>query len=289
MTPRQIAAVTGASGYLGSRICATLESGGWQVVRLVRSPRQDDGRESAYDLGVPVSPEVAELLRSTDVLVHAAYDLTLTRQADIWRVNVEGTRRLLQAASDAEVRRILVLSSMSAFEGTTQLYGRAKLDIEAMTEQSGGCSVRPGLVYSEQSGGMAGALRKFAGLPVVPLIAGDARLFTVSETDLMTAIMAFASAHALPTGTISVAHQVPVPMRELMTVFAARRGAKCRFVKVPWRPVYGLLRTAEFFAIKLPFRADSLLGLVHAAPEAVNQDILGRLGVTIHAFDQSSR
>ena len=287
MTARPVAAVTGASGYLGSRICATLESRGWQVVRLVRSPGQGHGRECAYDLGDPVSPEVSELLGSTDVLVHAAYDLALTRAVDIWRVNVEGTRRLLQVASDAGVRRILVLSSMSAFEGTTQLYGRAKLDIEAMTEQFGGCSVRPGLVYGEQSGGMAGALRKFARLPVVPLIAGDARLYTVSEDDLMAAIAAFASADALPAGTISAAHPVPVPIRDLMTVFAARGGANCRFVKIPWRPVYGLLRGAESVGLHLPFRADSLLGLVHGAPHVGNQDALEALGVTFHEFASS--
>ncbi|GFG78842.1 NAD-dependent epimerase/dehydratase family protein [Mycobacterium paragordonae] len=284
MSARPIAAVTGASGYLGSRISATLESHGWQVVRLVRSPIQGGARECFFSLDAPVSPEVVEILGSTDLLVHAAYDLTLTRQADIWRVNVEGTRRLLQAASDARVRRILVLSSMSAFEGTKQLYGRAKLDIEAMTEEGGGCSVRPGLVYGEDSGGMAGALRKFAGLPVVPLIAGDARLFTVSENDLMTAIAAFASADTLPAGTISVAHPVPVPMRDLMIAFAARGGANCRFVKVPWKPVYGFLRAAEAVGLHLPFRADSLLGLVRGAPHVVNQEILAGMGMVVHEF-----
>lgn len=287
MTTRPLATVTGASGYLGSRICATLESKGWQVVRLVRSPGQGRGRGCSYDLGAPVSPEVSELLGSTDVLVHAAYDLTLTRAADIWRVNVEGTRRLLRVASDAGVRRILVLSSMSAFEGTTQLYGRAKLAIEAMTEQFGGCSVRPGLVYGEHSSGMAGALRKLVRLPVVPLIAGEARLYTVSENDLMTVVAALAAADALPAGTISAAHPVPVPMRDLMTAFAGRQGADCRFVKVPWKPVYGLLRAAETVGLHPPFRADSLLGLVHGAPKVVNSEILAKMGVSVRAFDSA--
>lgn len=285
MTARRVAAVTGASGYLGSRICATLESRGWQVVRLVRSPNQGDGRECAYDLSAPIGSEVVDLLNSTDALIHAAYDLALTRPVDIWRVNVEGAGRLLQVASDAGVQRILVLSSMSSFEGTTQLYGRAKLDIEAMTEKFGGCALRPGLVYGEQSGGMAGALQKFASLPVVPLIAGDARLFTVSENDLMEAVAALAAADALPAQTISVAHPDSVQMRDLMTAFAARGGAKCRFVKIPWKPVYVALRGAESIGLHLPFRADSLLGLVHGAPRVINQDILGRLGVTLHEFD----
>ena len=287
MTARPVAAVTGASGYLGSRICATLESRGWQVVRLVRAPGEGHGRAYAYDLGAPVSPEVYGLLDSTDVLVHAAYDLALTRAVDIWRVNVEGTRRLLEVASKARVRRILVLSSMSAFEGTTQLYGRAKLDIEIMTRQFGGCALRAGLVYGKQSRGMAGALRKLAGLPVVPLIAGDPRLYTVSECDLMAAVAALAAADPLPAGMISVAHPVPVPLRDLMTAFAAREGHNCHFVKIPWQPVYGLLRAAESVGLHLPFRADSLLALVRGAPRVVNGDKLTGLGVTLHAFGSS--
>src|SRR5664280_1029525 len=145
--PAPVAAVTGASGYLGSRICTSLESRGWQVVELARSPSGRQVPTVAYGLAEPVSAAVKEVLCSADVLVHAAYDLSLIAPVDIWRVNVEGTRGLLEVAGEARVRRILVLSSMSAFEGTTQLYGRAKLDIEVMTVASGGCAVRPGLVY----------------------------------------------------------------------------------------------------------------------------------------------
>src|ERR1700749_4392458 len=122
------AVVTGARGYLGSHICATLESAGWQVIRLARSA--GPGNPVPYDLATPVTPRVRQALRSADALIHAAYDLTLTSHRDIWRVNVEGTRRLLEAAREADVGRIIVFSSMSAFTGTSQLYGQAKIDIE---------------------------------------------------------------------------------------------------------------------------------------------------------------
>lgn len=282
-TPAGVASVTGASGYLGSRICTALESRGWEVVRLVRSPSSDDGRTCAYDLADSIGPEAKAVLHSTDVLVHAAYDLSLTRPADIWRVNVEGTRRLLEAALEARVRRILVLSSMSAFEGTTQLYGRAKLDIEAITVASGGCAVRPGLVYGERPGGMAAALRKLTRLPIVPLIAGGARQYTVSEDDLMAALTVLAEVETLPPGTISVAHPTPVMFRDLLTAFAAQEGRRCRFVPVPWQLVYWSLRTAEFLRLRVPFRADSLLGLVRSAP-GVDDEPLKGLGITVHAF-----
>jgi nucleoside-diphosphate-sugar epimerase len=280
-----VVAVTGASGYLGSQICETLESVGCQVTRLARSPGRSHGQVLSYDLATPVTAQVREALRSAGALIHAAYDLSLTSSADIWRVNVQGTRRLLEAAKEAGVARIIVLSSMSAFAGTSQLYGRAKLDIEAITKELDGCAVRPGLVHSERAGGMAGAMRKLTTLPVVPVIAGGAGVYTVWEEDLMKVIALLASATTLEPGTISVAHPSRVTLIDLMRAFAAQENRRCRFVPVPWQLIYWPLRSGEFMRLRLPFRADSLLGLIHTAPGLIGGDQLARLGVTMRAFN----
>lgn len=283
-TQSPIAAVTGAGGYLGSQICDTLESRGWQVIRLSGSQAQSHGQVVSYDLAAPITAQVSEALQSADALIHAAYDLSLTSSADIWRVNVEGTRRLLKAAKEAATGRIIVLSSMSAYAGTSQLYGRAKLDIEAITVESGGCAVRPGLVHSKQAGGMAGSMRKLTTLPIVPVIAGGAGVYTVWEEDLMEAIALLASATTLEPGTISLAHPNKVTLADLLSTFAAQENRRCRFVPVPWQLVYWLLRSGELMRLHLPFRADSLLGLVHTAPGLIGGDQLARLGVTLRAF-----
>src|SRR5205823_7054286 len=132
-----------------------------------RSPRPGEAADRRYDM---TAPPASDVLSSVDVLVHAAYDLSLTRRVDVWRVNVEGTRRLLDAAVGAGVTRIIVVSTMSAYDGTSQIYGQAKLAIEAATLAAGGAVLRPGLVYGDRPGGMVGALRRLARLPVVPLI-----------------------------------------------------------------------------------------------------------------------
>jgi len=279
-----VAAITGARGYLGSQIAETLESGGWHVIRLARSPGQPPGQVLFYDLSTPVTAHVREALRSANALIHAAYDLSLTRPADIWRVNVEGTRRLLEAAKEEGVGRIIALSSMSAFAGTSQLYGRAKLDIEAIAIESGGCAVRPGLVHGEHAGGMAGAMRKLTALPVVPVPAGGAGVYTVREEDLMRVIALLASTDTLEPGTISAAHPSRVPLTDLLRTLAAQEHRRCRFVPVPWQLVYWLLRSGELMRLHLPFRADSLLGLIHTAPGLAGGEQLAGLGVTVHAF-----
>lgn len=284
-TKGPVAVVTGTGGYLGSRICHTLEARGWRVVRLTGSQSPVPGQVVRYELAAPITEEVSEALGTADVLIHAAYNLSVTSAADIWRVNVEGTGRLLDAAKEAGTARVIVLSSMSAFTGTTQLYGRAKLDIEAMAVQCGGIAVRPGLVYGKQAEGMAGALRKLTALPVVPVISGGAGVYTVREDEFVEGIALLAEAADVEPGTISLAHSVRSTLADLLGAFAAQEGRRCRFIPVPWQPIYWLLRAGEAMRLSLPFRADSLLGLVHSAPELLGEDQLTRLGVKFSAFN----
>ena len=283
-----IVAVTGASGYLGSRICHSFEAAGWRVVRFTGSQPPIPGQVIHYELAAPVTEEACGALRSADVLIHAAYNLSLTSAHDIWRVNVEGTRRLLDAATEAGTARVIVLSSMSAFAGTTQLYGRAKLDIEAMTVERGGIAVRPGLVYGKQAGGMAGALRKLTALPIVPVISGDAGVYTVREDEFMEGVARLAAAEDLEPGTISLAHGERSTLADMLGAFAVQESRHCRFIPVPWQPIWRMLRIGEAMRLPLPFRADSLLGLVHTAPGLSGEDQLVRLGVKFSAFNSGA-
>src|SRR4051812_36201363 len=102
-------AVSGSSGYLGGLVVGRFERSGWNVVRLER-PRDDrpsTPNRRPFVLGDQPAPG---LLDDVEVLVHCAYDLTVTRAEDISRINVEGSRRLLDSATDAGVSRIVSVS-----------------------------------------------------------------------------------------------------------------------------------------------------------------------------------
>ena len=96
----------------------------------------------------------------------------------------------------------------------------------------------------------------------------------------MRAIYAAGLGSTLQPGTISIAHPSRVTLADLMRTFAAQEDRRCRFVPVPWQLVYWLLRSGEFMRLRLPFRADSLLGLIHTAPGLAGGDQRARLGVT---------
>jgi len=276
-----IVAITGANGYLGSVLVAAFGSAGYTIRRLVRSPVPGSS-DRLFDLNAVDS---CDALDGVDLLVHCAYDMALTSRADIWQSNVFGTVALFDQAVSSGVRRTIALSSMSAYPGTRQLYGRAKLAMELAARARGLCVIRPGLVYGAGRGGMAGTLHRLSALPVLPDFGPGAHQFTVSEHDFAAAVVALARAERLPALPVGIAQPEPVLFTELLTSFAASRGRpRPRFVRTPPMAVYGALRAAEFLSITLPFRADSLLGLLRPAPRVPNLDVLDQLGVILQPF-----
>src|SRR6185295_13357612 len=105
--------VTGAGGYLGGCVAAFFRANGWAVRELTRAPRAGtDGIR--FVLGEDISPAS---LAGAEALVHCAYDFNRIRWEDSVTVNVAGTEKLLAAAKVAGVKHLIVVSSISAFEG----------------------------------------------------------------------------------------------------------------------------------------------------------------------------
>jgi nucleoside-diphosphate-sugar epimerase len=255
------ALVTGAYGYLGSLFRARLEEAGWTTTALARTPRSGDSA-ARWSLDAP-PPE--ELLGSCDALVHCAYDFEPRSREDVWAVNVAGSVRLVDAAAKAGVGRILVVSSMSAYRGTGQIYGQAKLAIERATLDAGGIAIRPGLVWGNDPSGMAGTLRRLAKLPVLPDLGPGARQFPVHEDDLARTVVEILASPGWTPEVFGVAQPGAVEFRSVLLALADEDGRGHRFVRVPWQALYGVLAVAEKMRVS-PVRADSILGLVRPAP-----------------------
>jgi nucleoside-diphosphate-sugar epimerase len=271
---RPTVAITGASGYLGRMIRSAFDAGGWRTIALVRSPEPNDPDAIPFTLGDPIDPAVLE---GIDALIHCAYDPSLTSRDAIWRVNVNGTEQLLDAALVAGVERSLVVSSTAAYPGTEQLYGRAKLTTEDIASARRAIVIRPGLVFGPHAGGMVGSLSKAMALPFVPLLAGRSHIYALHEGDLAAAVLKLVTMRDPPTTPVVLAHPQPVNVAVLLRSLAAARGSGARLLPVPWQPAYWILRLAEMASVRLPFRADSLWGLAHPPPppDLTTTDALG--------------
>ncbi len=114
------ALVTGATGFIGSSILRKLLAQGYQVRALVReqsNTRNLDELNIEVALGdITNANSLGPALRGCTHLFHAAalYSFWVKERALLYKVNVDGTRNVLQAAKEAGIDRVVYTSSVAA-------------------------------------------------------------------------------------------------------------------------------------------------------------------------------
>jgi dihydroflavonol-4-reductase len=106
--------VTGATGFIGAHIVRALLKRGDEVRCLIRKPNKNiEGLDVDLVEGDITDPP-REAFKNIDTVYHCAADYRLWARdpRELFRVNVDGTRRVIEAA--ANTRRIVYTSSVSA-------------------------------------------------------------------------------------------------------------------------------------------------------------------------------
>jgi UDP-glucose 4-epimerase len=195
-------AVTGASGNVGTALLRRLTDPASGLAEVRGLARRQPPAEAPYDmvgwhladLGEPESAtELEAFVDGADAVVHLAWALQPGRRPEKLRqVNVDGTRRVMQAAVSAGVAHVVHMSSLGAYAPAavgqrvtedwpvtgiaTAQYSRDKSAAEKVVREVVGRGtgttltvVRPTLVLQPEAGSEIG--RYFLG----PLVYGAAR------------------------------------------------------------------------------------------------------------------
>lgn len=118
--------VTGGTGFIGQRVVEKLRSRGDEVVALVRSPGKAapllDAGATLVEGDLADEQAIRQGVDGADAVFHvgAAYKVGIPKSEheELWDANVEGTRRVLDAAIAAGVPRIVYVSTGNVFGNT---------------------------------------------------------------------------------------------------------------------------------------------------------------------------
>lgn len=111
--------VTGASGFLGYHTCKHLASKGMvrgiDIESFDYTDIADKDKIVFFKGDIRDGKLLAEAMKGVDVVVHSAAALPLWPRTEIFSVNVEGTRNILQTAIDLGVKRVVYISSTAVY------------------------------------------------------------------------------------------------------------------------------------------------------------------------------
>ena len=234
--------VTGGTGFLGSHVVEGLLAAGHQVRALVR--RTSDvtlldalGVERVVG-AVEDEDSLRRAVRGIDAVVHAAGLIKARSEADFFRVNHEGTQRLLDVVltEATALRRFVLVSSIASGgpqdgSGPVSAYGRSKRRGEdaavAVADRIPVTVVRPPVIYGPRDPETLPLFQggRFGVLPV--LGPADAEFSMIYGPDCAGAVvLALEKPHA--SGAIyyvddGVAHTWPELGEALAACFGRRR------------------------------------------------------------------
>jgi len=250
-----VVAVTGATGFLGRRLVKNLAEDGWTVRILARRDVTDPawrGLEPQLVVGdLANAAALATLCDGAEAVVHVAGLIKARDRAAFDRANVEGARRVGQAAKAAGARLVLV-SSLAAREPQLSDYAASKRGGEdAVREVFGGdlTIVRPPAIYGP---GDMETLRLFemaSNAAFLPVLDPMARMAWIHVDDAAARIAALVKTPR--PGLFSLSDNRPdgYGWRELMQTASRAVGASPRLIQIPALAIKTLAILSKWSAI----------------------------------------
>jgi nucleoside-diphosphate-sugar epimerase len=239
--------VTGASGFIGTALCAELQRHEHDVAALVRRPGSQPAGTRALAGDLSDGRALVEALRRErpDCVVHLAAEIASQRSAEkVREVNVGGTQRLLEACLDqsggnpSSGPRIVFSSTVVTGDARGAIlseetplpvqtpYGRSKQEGERLVFGSGlpAVVIRPSHVYGPGGWYASELVARLRQPGRFAVIGSGANLWDVVHVDDVVAALLAASESAPPGSTYHVVDDHPITYYDFMALTAQALG-----------------------------------------------------------------
>jgi UDP-glucose 4-epimerase len=271
-SPRPTVLITGATGALGPAVIRAFDASGWRIRTLSRNPPAAGSAAAAHEhFCADITDAVALRAAMTDVdtVVHMAALLhVLDRSASLGqyeRVNVEGTKAVMAAATAASVGRVVALSTIAVYGPHTSMidettppapdtpYGVTKLQGEYAALQARGADdrslaavLRLAAVYGPGvKGNYERLVRALARRRFVPIGDGSNARTLVFEDDAAEAILLAATHPAAAGGIFNVTDGAVHRVRDIVGAIARALGRRPPRLRVPASMAIAGVRAVE--------------------------------------------
>jgi uncharacterized protein YbjT (DUF2867 family) len=217
--------LTGATGTLGTALRPRLTEAGHDVVAASRSPPSDTEDETDWvEVDLIDGTGIEAAITEAAVVIHAAS----APRGDTEAVDVEGTKRLLDAAADAGIENLLYVSIVGVDEIPLSYY-QHKLAAEEAVEAS---SVPSTILRATQFHSFVEQLlSRIARLPVWPLPT-KLRSQPIDVGEVAETIVEYATPEA--AGRVpEVGGPEVLTLGELATAYRGARGLRRPIVRIP--------------------------------------------------------
>lgn len=235
-------AITGGTGFVGGHLARALAGEGHQVVAVARGVDRGNlellrvpGIEFfASDLAD--SPQLVEGFAGCDAVAHCA---GINREIGVQtyeRVHVRGTANVVDAASLAGVKKVVLLSFLRARPGCRSGYHESKWAAEEILRNSslGYTVVKSGMIYGRGDHMLDHLSRLLCTIPLVATVGLKERLTRpLAIADLVRVLKATIVEDRLPRKTIAIVGPEELFLSEAVRRVAAVLGKRVVVMPIP--------------------------------------------------------
>jgi len=266
--------VTGGFGFIGSVLCKELHRAGWEIrIVDIEDKSKSNIEFGRFDYIVGDIVDYSTVLKATegiDLIIHLAakHRFFGISKDEFYRVNVEGTKAILKAASQRNIKNIIFYSSVAVYgdqsvptnENTIpkpdNTYGITKFEAEKLVcnwvserENRNALIIRPTVVFGPNNkGNMYRLIRQIDKRLYIPIGSGKNIKSVAYVENLVNATLFLMNKGFKGLEVYNYADEPHRTFREIVDLIYRLSGRSAPKLSLPVKPVLMSLRPFDYLA-----------------------------------------
>lgn len=260
--------VTGGTGFLGKNLLKKLIHEKILFRCLVRDRKKidDNSRVEIIEGDILDRGILDKATKDVDTVIHLAAIIKSGDNSDLVRVNVDGTRNLVDACITNGVKRIIYISSLDAGLKDISIYGKTKGIAEDIIKSSNTDYVilRPALIYGKGSKDICLLAELIKRYPVIPVFGdGEGLLQPVYVDDVCDIIIKLIKDRNIKNKIYYIAGEEAISLNNLIDKIAGLFSKRVIKIHIPLWVLWLPLRVYNLFEKKslINYKSLSILSM----------------------------